>query len=174
MSSIVFLRLDVPDSARMSQHERDTDPMEIRTTDDLLTHWRSLQGMGWRDLARAAQVSRSTLDKIRSDEYVRPEKQAAVETALKMPEGSIRKFRETGQKPQIEFTNEEQRVTAPSLKRGEKLFEKTTEYGTRYRLETAEGYGASYTWATPRPYHEILPHLRSLCEIVATAGGLIE
>lgn len=148
--------------------------MEIRTTEDLLNHWRSLQGMGWRDLALAAQVSRSTVDKIRSGEAVKEEKEAAVEKSLKMPVGSLKNFRTTGELPEKAPENEEQQIKAPGLKRGESLFEKTTEYGTRYRLENAEGHGASYTWSTPRPYHEILPHLRSLSEIVATAGGLID
>lgn len=149
--------------------------MEIRTTEDLLNRLRSLQGMGWRDLARKAQVSRSTVDKIRADEEVKEEKETAVELALHISAGSIKKFRATGTLPKINTPeSEERKVKAPGLKKGEKLYEKATEYGTRYRLETAEGHGASYTWSTPRPYHEILPHLRSLCAIVATAGGLIE
>lgn len=155
--------------------ESDTGPMEIRTTEDLLNYLRSLKGMGWRDLAREAGVSRSTVDKIRADEEVKGEKEAAVEKALNIPVGSLKKFRATGVPPTTNTPkNEERKIKAPGLKRGEKLYEKDTEYGTRYRLETAEGHGASYTWPTPRPYQEILPHLRSLCAIVATAGGLIE
>lgn len=141
---------------------------------DLFEHWRALRGLSLHEVAREAQVSPTTVKKIRSGENVSIQKVAAVETAIGLPVGSIETFQKHGTLPEKPDETSEHQVNAPSLKKGERLFETTTEHGVRYRLEIAEGYGASYTWSSPRPYHEILPHLRSLSSLVATAGGLID
>lgn len=119
-------------------------------------------------------MSPTTIRKIEAGETVRSDKIGAVEKALGMPIGSIRAFQNNGTLPEIPDTTVEHRIEATMLNRGENLYETTTEHGVRYRLESAEGYGASYTWPSPRPLHEIIPHLRKLSALVATAGGLID
>lgn len=141
---------------------------------DLVEHWRALRGLSMQETAKAAQISPNTYKKVRDGDKVAREKVAAVETAIGLPVGSIAEFKANGTIPEIPSERVEQRVNAPSLKKGERLFEITTDYGVKYRLEIAEGYGASYTWPAPRPYHEIIPHLRKLSDIVAAAGGLID
>lgn len=148
--------------------------MEIDTADFLET-WRARQsGLPWRAIARNAGVSPTTVDKVRRGEDVRGEKVAAVEKAMRMPVGSIQRYKETGEWPEIPSAPQETQIEIPELGRGERLYEKQIDHGYRYRLETADGYGVSYTWPSPQPAHEILPHLRSLATIVATAGGLMD
>lgn len=119
-------------------------------------------------------MSPTTIRKIEAGEKVRSDKTGAIEKALGMPIGSIRAFQKNGTLPDIPDTTVERRIEASMLEKGEKLYEVTTEYGVKYRLEISAGYGASYTWPSPRPLHEIIPHLRKLSALVATAGGLID
>lgn len=148
--------------------------MEIETVHDLVEHWRAQRGFSIAETAKEAQVSVNTYKKIRDGETVGREKAAAVEKALLLPAGAIEDFKKTGKIPEVPQPGSERQISTTSLKKGERLFETTTDYGVKYRLEIAEGYGASYTWPAPRPYYEIIPHLRRLSSIVATAGGLIE